>query len=149
MNITRFEPWNLFDAMQRDFDRLATRRSLVPGASSDGQSIADWVPAVDVVEKTDRFVLRADLPGVAPEDIDVSMEDGVLTVSGERNIEKEEDNEGVKRIERFSGRFYRRFSLPESADAEQITARSVNGILEVEIAKRPEVSARRITVKSS
>ena len=149
MNITRFEPWSLFNALQRDLDQMAGRRLPAGGTEDNGHSVADWVPAVDVVEENNRFVLRADVPGVNPENIDVSMENGVLTVSGHRETESTEDVNGVKRIERLSGRFYRRFSLPESANAEDITARSTNGILEVVIPKQPEVKARRITVESA
>ena len=149
MNITRFEPWSLFNALQRDLDQMAAHRLTTGGAEDNGHSVADWVPAVDVVEENDRFVLRADVPGVNPENIDVSMENGVLTVSGHRENETTEDAGGVKRIERLSGRFYRRFSLPESANAENITARSANGIQEVVIPKQPEIKARRITVESN
>jgi len=149
MNITRFEPWSLFDAVQRDFDRLAGRRLAYNGNNDDSQSVADWIPAVDVVEKNDSFVLRADLPGVAPDAIDVSMENGVLTVSGQREEKRDDEENGIRRIERISGRFFRRFSLPESADPEKISATSANGILEVVIGKRPEISARRITVESA
>ena len=147
MNITRFEPWNLFDVMQRDFDRLAGRRLAYPHRDSNGEVVADWVPAVDIVEEKDRFVLRADVPGVRPEDIDVNMENGVLTVAGQRNEEKTEEHEGMRRVERLSGRFYRRFSLPDSANADEISAQSKDGILEVVIPKQPEVKSRRITVK--
>jgi len=144
MNLTRFEPWSLVDLMHRDLDRLASRRL---SHNHDEQSVADWVPAVDIVEEKDRFVLRADVPGVDPKDIDVSMDAGVLSVSGERKSETESDADGVRRIERFSGRFYRRFTLPDSADAENISARSENGILEVSIPKLAAVQARRITVE--
>lgn len=149
MNITRFEPWSVFDALQRDFDRLAGRRLAAGGRDDNGHSVADWVPAVDIVEEKDRFVLRADVPGVKPEDIEVSMENGILTVSGKRFEETSEEAEGVRRLERISGRFYRRFSLPDTANAEDITAKSDNGILEVVIPKLPEVKARRITVEGS
>jgi len=149
MNITRFEPWSLFDALQRDFDRMGGRRVGFAGTDDNGHSVADWVPAVDIVEEPDRFVLRADVPGVKPEDIDVSMENGVLSVSGQRHEEKTEETEGVRRLERISGRFYRRFSLPDTADAEAISATSANGILEVVIPKQPEVKARRIAVTSA
>jgi len=149
MNITRFEPWNLFDAMQRDFDRLAARRLSYPGRDANGESVADWVPAVDIVEEKDRFVLRADVPGVKPENIDVNMENGVLTVAGERNEETREEHEGMRRVERINGRFFRRFSLPDTANAEQISAKSKDGILEVVIPKQPAVQARRITVESA
>mgnify|MGYP000323128449 CR=1 FL=1 len=96
-----------------------------------------------------RFILRADVPGVAREDIDISMEDGILTIAGERQTAKHEEAVGVKRFERVSGRFYRRFTLPETADAEGIAARSANGILEVTIPKLPEVQPRRITVEAA
>ncbi len=145
MNITRFEPWSIVDLLHRDLDRIANRRF---GASTTGEnSVADWVPAVDVIEEDGRFVLRADVPGVDPKDIEVSMDGGVLTVSGERKSDSESTEGGVKRIERFSGRFYRRFTLPETADAETISAKSENGILEVSIPKRPEVQSRRIAVE--
>jgi HSP20 family protein len=149
MNITRFEPWSFFDVLQRDIDRVAGRHVPAMGQRDNGDSVADWVPAVDIVEEQDRFVLRADVPGVKAEDIDVNMENGVLTVSGERHEESSEQANGVKRIERLTGKFYRRFSLPEVANAEEISAKSANGILEVVIPKQPEIRARRITVEAA
>ena len=104
---------------------------------------------MDIIEEKDRFVLRADVPGVDPADIDLSMDAGVLTVSGERKSEVKTENEGFRRVERVTGRFYRRFNLPETADADGISARSSNGILEVTIPKLPEVQARRITVQAA
>ena len=121
MHVTRFEPWSLLNHLQRDFDQLAGRAAY-GAAIENGNTVADWTPAVDIVEEQDRFVLRADLPGVAPEDIDVNMENGVLSLSGERNIESATESGGLKRLERVSGRFFRRFNLPDTADAEQISA---------------------------
>jgi len=149
MNITRFEPWSLFDALQRDFDRMGGRRIGYSGNDENGHSVADWVPAVDIVEEQDRFLLRADVPGVKPEDIDVSMENGILSVSGQRQEEHAEETGGVRRLERINGRFYRRFSLPDTANADKISAKSKDGILEVIIPKQPAVTARRITVESA
>lgn len=148
MNITRLEPWGLIDLLHRDLDQIAGRRFGLTRSEGDGATVADWVPAVDIVEENDRFVLRADVPGVKPEDIDVNMENGMLTVSGERHDEQTEETKGMRRVERVSGKFYRRFSLPDSANAEKISAKSSNGILEVTIPKQPEVQARRITVQS-
>jgi len=146
MNLVRFDPWSLADLMHGDFDRPATRRF----ARGDVESpLADWVPAVDIVEEKDRFVLRADIPGVAADDIEVSMEDGVLSVSGQRQAETLDETDGVRRFERATGRFYRRFSLPETANAEKIAAKSANGILEISIPKQPEVQPRRITVEAA
>ena len=85
MNIARFEPWNFVDLLHRDLDRLVA----APRHGSDEHSpVADWVPAVDIIEEKDRFVLRADVPGVRPDDIDVSMDNGVLSVSGERHADR-------------------------------------------------------------
>jgi HSP20 family protein len=149
MNVTRFEPWNLINFLHQDLDQIAGRRFGVSSTDDNGSSVADWVPAVDIVEEKDRFVLRADVPGVKPEDINVNMENGVLSVSGERHLESTEEAQGMRRVERVSGRFYRRFNLPDTADAEEISAKSANGILEVVIPKQPEVQARRITVKTA
>jgi len=144
MNIARFEPWTFVDFLNRDLDRLAGHR----GIAADNP-VTDWVPAVDILEEKDRFLLRADVPGVAAEDIDVSMDAGILNVSGERRAEERSEDSGVQRIERTSGRFFRRFTLPETADAEGIKARCSNGILEVSIPKMPEIQARRITVEAA
>ena len=144
MNLTRFEPWGIVDMLHRDLDRLAARRS--PLHDADG-SVTDWVPAVDIIEEKDRFVLRADVPGVEPNDIEVSMDAGVLSIAGQRFEEARSEDAGVQRVERVSGRFFRRFSLPDTADAEGIKANSKNGILEVAIPKLAEVQARRIEVE--
>ncbi|RZV34966.1 MAG: Hsp20/alpha crystallin family protein [Chromatiales bacterium] len=146
MNIARFEPWSFVDLLHRDLDRLAAQRSPV---DADSSAVADWVPAVDIVEEKKRFVLRADVPGVNPDDIDVSMDAGVLSLSGERHAIAPSEDDGVQRIERATGRFLRRFTLPETADAEGVTAKCTNGILEVSIPKTPEIQARRITVEAA
>ena len=146
MNIARLEPWTFVDLLHRDLDRLVGGRRL----DNDEQSaMADWVPAVDIVEEKNRFVLRADVPGVRPEDIDVSMDNGVLSVSGERHAIANDDDAGLQRIERATGRFLRRFTLPETVDADGIAAKCANGILEVTIPKAPEIQARRITVEAA
>ncbi len=146
MNLTRFEPWSLVDLLHRDLDRLA--QGHLAQAQSENP-VADWAPAVDIVEEKDRFVLRADVPGVDPADIDVSMDNGVLTVSGERKTELRSEEDGFRRVERSFGRFYRRFNLPETADAEGIRATSSMGILEISIPKQPEIKSRRIAVEAA
>jgi HSP20 family protein len=138
MKIARFEPWSTIDLLHRDLNR----------AASQGTT-AGWVPAVDIIEEKSRFLLRADAPGVIAADIDVSMDAGVLTVSGVRHAEERAEDTDVQRTERSTGRFLRRFTLPETADAESITARTSNGILEVVIPKLPEIQARRITVEAA
>ncbi len=149
MNISRFEPWSLINLLHQDLDQIAGRRYGLADDSGNGSSVADWVPAVDIVEQNDRYVLRADVPGVKPEDINVNMEKGVLSLSGERHRESTDESDGMRRVERVSGKFYRRFNLPETADAEEISASSANGILEVVIPKQPAIQARRITVEAA
>jgi HSP20 family protein len=144
MNLVQFEPWSIADIIRRDFDPFTNR------SQGTAQRLpATWSPAVDIVEEARRFVLRADVPGVDAADIDVSMEDGTLTLAGERRGEDRPDFEGVQRFERATGRFSRRFTLPESADAQNVTAKTRNGILEISIPKQPEVQPRRITVEAA
>ena len=142
MTLMRYEPWNLLDQMRREMDRAVDTRT------DEGSSVAtsDWVPAVDIREENDSFVIVADIPGVDPKDIEVRMESGMLTIKGEKESEKKEEREGYKRVERSYGSFYRRFSLPDTADAEMITAKSNNGVLEVRIGKQEQVQPRKIAV---
>lgn len=116
-------------------------------SSDDGMPVADWTPAVDVTEEDKRYILHADVPGVDPKDIEVTLEDGVLTVRGSRSDEKKEEGNGYRRVERVTGNFFRRFALPDTADPDKISAETKNGVLEVIIPKQPKVEPRRITVK--
>lgn len=148
MNLVRYDPWHRMHQLQQEmstmFDRrLSDKDESLPVASSD------WAPAVDIKEEEERFLIKADIPGVDPEDIEVQMENGVLTISGEKHAEHEEEKEGYKRIERSYGSFLRRFSLPDTADPDSIKAKSKNGALEVIVAKRKEIPSRsrRITVE--
>ncbi len=149
MKMRRFEPWSLINLVHRDLGQIATGRIGLAITDDNDSSVADWVPAVDIVEEKDKFVLRADLPGVNADDIDINMENGVLSVSGQRHQENVGEVDGVRRIERMSGKFYRRFTLPEAANAEDISAKSANGILEIAIPKQPQIQARRITVETA
>ncbi len=146
MKIRRYEPWSILDLMHRELSAFSGYRTAL---NDENNTVADWVPAVDIVEEKEKFVLTADVPGVDPADIEVSMDAGVLSVAGERHTETSDETDGLKRVERISGRFYRRFTLPETADAEGIAAKSSNGILKVTIPKQPEIQARRITVEAA
>ena len=118
--------------------------------TDDNSSVAtsNWSPAVDIEEQTSRFVITADIPGVAPEDIEITMENGILTIKGERKEERNVEQEGFRRVERVSGLFYRRFALPDSANPDKISAHGKNGVLEILIPKVEKVQARRISVNS-
>jgi HSP20 family protein len=146
MAIVRYEPWTVVNRLHQSLDQFFNETLSSPEASSS-PSIA-WVPRVDVHEEKDRFVVLADVPGVEPKDIDITAENGVLTVRGERRAEKRETDNGYERVERVSGTFLRRFTLPEGANTESIKARQTNGVLEVTIPKTPAVQPRRIAIDS-
>ena len=150
MALVRYEPWNLLDKFQEELNRLGQYEPFRRDNDSDNSSVvtSSWRPAVDIREESDRFVILADLPGVDPKDIEVTMEKGILTIKGERSSEKEETHEGYKRVERVRGSFYRRFSLPDTADAEHIEAKGKNGVLEIVLPKLEKVQPRKISVKS-
>jgi len=144
MNLVYYQPWSLMDRWHREIDELFN------GSSDASQpavtNSAAWSPSVDLQEENDRFVLRADVPGVAPKDIEVFAEDGTLTVRGERPVKERVNSGGLEHIERAAGTFLRRFTLPDSARAEAIKARYADGVLEIEIPKQPRVEATRIPV---
>lgn len=141
MAITRYEPWNILSQLQKELERA------YEGDNASGRvATAEWAPAVDIKEDEDKFVIQADLPGVKPEDIDISMENGVLTIKGEKSTEAKTEKENYKRVERTYGSFYRRFSLPDTANAEAISAKSRHGVLEIVIPKREAVKPKKINV---
>lgn len=141
MAITRYEPWGLLTQLQRELERA--RDDMTAEGTS---AVAEWAPAVDIKEESDKFVLHADLPGVKPEAIDVSTENGVLTIKGEKYTEAKTEKEGYKRIERTHGSFYRRFSLPDTADLSAISAVTKDGVLVVTIPKREALQPKKISV---
>ena len=144
MAITRYEPWGWLNQLQGELERAP-----IWGPSEGPVATAAWAPAVDIKEEKDKFVLHADLPGVRPDETDVSMEDGVLTIKGEKKSEAITEKDGYKRVERTYGSFHRRFSLPDTANSEEISAKSKNGVLEIIIPKRQSVQPKKIVVTSA
>lgn len=142
MSLVRFEPWSL---LRSELDKLFEKQLMLDDSSTVETS--QWIPFVDIKEKADRFVLLADIPGVDPKDIEVTMENNVLTVKGERSEEKKEERKGYIRTERSMGTFYRRFTLPDTADSEHISACGKHGVLEITIPKREKVLTRKINIK--
>ncbi|MBS0581408.1 MAG: Hsp20/alpha crystallin family protein [Proteobacteria bacterium] len=142
MTIVSYEPWALVSRFQRQFDRAL---------KTDGSESASvsWIPQVDIHEEAERFLVVADVPGVEGKDIEITAEKGVLTVKGERHSERKANADGYTRVERASGSFLRRFTLPETADAEAIKASHVNGVLEISIPKRAQEQPRRITIQAA
>ena len=143
MTIMRYEPRSLLNQLQKQLDS-----SYDDNGSEGSISTAEWTPAVDIKEEDDKFVLLADIPGVKPEDIEVHMDAGVLTVKGEKESVSKTEKDGYKRVERSSGSFYRRFNLPDSADGDAINAKCKLGVLEIIIPKREAVKPKKITVTS-
>ena len=140
MQLIRYQPWGHYDLM----DRLLAGHA---GRHTQDSTAAQWTPAVDIKEEAERFVIHADVPGVDPKDIEISMEDGVLSLSGERKSATTTEQEGYTRTERRTGRFLRRFTLPEGTDAEGISAQGSHGVLEIVIPKIAKVAPRKISVK--
>jgi HSP20 family protein len=139
------------DPVRQLFDRQLFNRLFdggLFGSRADESSVvtSQWAPPVDIVEERDRFVLYADIPGVDPQDIEVQMDRGLLTIKGVRRGNTQMDDGRYSRVERMHGSFHRRFALPDSADPEGISASGHNGVLQVVIPKRPESQPRRIQV---
>ena len=156
MNVIRYEPHYRRPARSLGLlNRLLQDEGLTsllnPALAGNGEPdlVTDWVPAVDIREKDDRFELSADLPGVNPEDITVTMEDGVLSIQGSRQAEIADENDNYKRYERVNGSFLRRFTLPDTANGEEIAATTKHGVLIVTIPKQTRVQPRKIEVKSA
>ncbi len=144
MALIRYEPAGLVSQLQDEINRAFTALS-----GADGSVATSWVPAVDIAEHADRFELRVDLPGVEPEKVEITLEDGVLSISGERDSEAPRTDDGAEvrtRAERGHGRFFRRFVLPETVDGERVQASGRNGVLAITIPKQAKALPRRIKV---
>src|SRR6185437_6540331 len=144
MTILRYEPWSLVNRLHRHLDGAFSASA--EAGDSDG---AWWIPQVDVYEEPERFAVLVDVPGVEPKDIEITAEKGVLTVRGERRERAQEESTAYRRLERHSGKFLRRFTLPESANLESITAKHTQGVLEVTIPKQAKLQPRRIEVAAA
>lgn len=144
MNLYRYYPEeDVFSRLHNQINRL------FEGAQADDSSsaTADWAPAVDIEEYPDRFVLRVDLPGVDSKAVDLSLEKGVLSISGVREVAEAEAQPERQRSERPRGRFHRRFILPDSVDAEGVKASANLGVLEILIPKHAQVQPRKIAIE--
>ena len=145
MSVVRYEPWGVVSQLQSEINRLF-------GNVNDGDSssaTAEWSPAVDVREYADRFQLLFDVPGVDPKQVEITLDNGVLSVSGNRTEEKaaqRAEQPQQQRLERRLGRFHRRFILPDTVDSEKVNASGRDGVLEIVIPKQPKAQPRRISV---
>lgn len=146
MRTYQYNPWNgrgLQDEMKQVFDKF-----FLAGDSDQSNVVtSQWAPRVDIREESQRFVIHADIPGVDPKNIEIHMENGILSIKGERKAESSSSDKEYSRVERAHGVFYRRFALPDSANPEGISATGKHGVLEIVIPKQPETTPRRIEVK--
>ncbi|MDX6703937.1 MAG: hypothetical protein QOF26_4163 [Baekduia sp.] len=148
MALIRWEPAREINSLQQEMNRLFSSFFDTPPAAGggDGGGVRRWIPAMDLVETDDHYVLRADLPGMSEGDVDLSLEDNVLTLSGERKTEHEQGGQGFYRLERAAGAFSRSLTLPEGVDGDAISARFDKGVLEVRIPKPEQRKPRKLQI---
>lgn len=137
MRVIKWEPFRDVDDVFDRFFAETLRRW--PRPSAEGRAALDWAPAADVSETEGEYLIKADLPEVSKDNVSITVQDGVLTLSGERRQEKREDNEKLHRVERAYGSFARRFALPENADEQAIRAESRDGVILIRIPKHKVV----------
>ena len=147
MYIQRSAYWPAAGHFPREVSRAFGRLFDVADGDQSGVVAGEWTPRVDVREEDKRFVIEADIPGVDPKSIEISMDKGVLSIKGERNAVGKAGDGKYTRVERVHGGFHRSFALPDSADAEGIHATGKHGVLEIEIPKRPEAAPRKIDIQ--
>jgi len=147
MAIMRYEPWGMLNKLYKEMDQIFHPRLGTNEAESQSLSQPDWLPSVDIKEEDNQYILQMDIPGVDPKNIQVTAEQGVLEISGERNSEMKQSQEGYTRVERSYGSFLRRFNLPEGVDVDQINAKYEHGVLTLSLPKTEARKPRRITVE--
>ena len=143
--LSRWNPVNEINEIQ---NRLSSFFGKSLGSNGDGRfALADWTPLVDVIEDKKEYVIKAELPDVKKEDVKVHVENGMLTISGERNFEKEEDGKKYHRVERSYGSFERTFTLPDACKADKMVAKYSNGMLTLHVPKDKSAAPQAIDVK--
>jgi HSP20 family protein len=146
MSIVRYDPFRDLRTLQEEVNRLFST-NLTRAFGDEGIGRGAWAPSVDIYENKDQIVLEAELPGMKQEEFDLSIENNVITLRGERKFDKTDETDSYHRVERSYGAFTRSFTLPQTVSAESATAEYTNGVLRVTLPKREETKARRIEVK--
>jgi len=151
MNTLSITPWERsfrgFDKLSEQFDRMLSTRFPRFETTEENLTVADWVPPVDIHETDKEFLVKADIPEVKKEDVKITIEDGVLTLQGERKIEKEEKGKRFHRTERLYGSFYRSFALPNEVDEAKAVAEFKDGMLTLHLPKSERAKPKTIEVK--
>ena len=146
--LIRWDPFKEMDDMQSRVARIfGLTPNRVANAEREAMTTTEWAPSVDIVEDEKEWLVKADLPEVKKEDVKVTVENGVLTITGERKFEKEEKDKKYHRIERSYGNFLRSFTLPEGADGSKVAADFKDGVLKVHLPKNEKVKPKAIEVK--
>jgi HSP20 family protein len=148
MTIVRYDPFRDLRTLQEEVNRLFST-NLTRAFDDEGIGRGAWAPSVDIYENKDQIVLEAELPGMKQDDFDLSIENNVITLRGERKFEKTDEGDNYHRVERSYGSFTRSFTLPQTVSAEGATAEYNNGVLRVTLPKREETKARRIEVSGT
>jgi len=145
--IARWDPFRDLSSLQDRIDRMfQDTLGRARGGFDEALEGSTWAPAVDILETTDQIVLRADLPGLDPKDVEIQVQNGTLTLRGERKFESDVKEDNFRRVERVYGSFVRSFSLPQTVDAEKVEAEYRSGVLELKLPKRPEAKPKQIKV---
>ena len=148
MNLVTYDPFRELRGLQDEMNRLFSSSFNRSGGSNEMMRGA-WSPNVDILENKDSIVLEAELPGMTPDDVSISVENNVLTIQGERSFEKKQDKDNYHRVERSYGSFTRSFTLPPTVSSEDVQAVFENGILKLTLAKREEAKPRKIEIKAN
>ena len=149
MSLVRWDPFRELEDMSERLNRVFARPSMRDNAGKENLTVADWMPVVDISESDGEYLIKAELPEVKKEDVKVTVEDGVLTIQGERRQEKEEKGKRYHRVERSYGSFVRSFTLPESVDEGGVKAEYKDGVLNLHLPKSEKVKPKAIDVKVS
>ena len=149
MTLNRQSIWHQDFGPSEDFRQALGRFFSTGEGDQSTVETSQWAPRVDIREEDKGFMILVDVPGVDPSEIEVSMDKSILTIKGERKVERDESGSKLTRQERVYGTFHRRFALPESADADGISAHGKFGVLEISIPKKPETTPRRITINTA
>ena len=148
MTVVRYDPFRDLRTLQEEVNRLFST-NLSRSFGDEGIGRGAWAPSVDIYENKDQIVLEAELPGMKQEDFDLSIENNVITLRGERKFEKTDETDNYHRVERSYGSFTRSFTLPQTVSAEEARAEYSNGVLRVTLPKREEAKSRRIEVSGA
>jgi HSP20 family protein len=149
MSIVKYDPFRDLRSLQDEVNRLFSMSFPHGGGGQDEIMRGAWTPSVDIYEGKDEIVLEAELPGMKPEDVDVSIENNIITIRGERRFEKKDESDNYHRVERSYGSFARSFTLPRNVMGDQAKADFSNGVLHVSLPKREEEKARKIQISGA